>query len=86
MILLITLAIGSISIMDNCLDGFGNHAKHVRIATDRLNGIDLLQENMLFHPAKSGAETIGVVWRHSASTDDELVNHAIFVERDEQTD
>jgi len=75
----------------------GNHAKHVRDFTDRLKAIvtpENLDSQLEYRPHGvftqrefvclfRRRESIGVVWRQFvSSTDDELVNHAIFVERD----
>ena len=77
----------------------GNHAKHVRDFTDRLKAIvtpENLASQLKYRPHGvftrrefvclfRRRESIGVVWRQFvSSTDDELVNHAIFVERDGQ--
>ena len=78
----------------------GNHAKHVRDFTDRLKAIvtpENLASQLEYRPHGvftrrefvclfRRRESIGVVWRQFvSSTDDELVNHAIFVERDGKT-
>ena len=75
----------------------GDHAKHVRDFTDRLKSIvtpENLKSQVSYRPhgfftrrewvslfRKKG--NVGIVWRQFLSTtDDEFVNHAIFVEFD----
>ena len=75
----------------------GNHAKHVRDFTDRMKNIvtpDELARQLAHDPRVLFTDrefvavfrrlcSIGVVWRQKVSTsDDELMNQAIFVEQD----
>jgi len=75
----------------------GDHAKHVRDFTERLSNIvtpENLRRQLLGEPRTYFTDrdfirlfrrrgSIGVVWRQRVSTSqDELINQAIFVERD----
>ena len=74
-----------------------NHAKHVKDFTDRMKNIvtpENLKQQLSHKPRAYFTErkflylfrrknSIGIVWKQSISTtDDELINQAIFVERD----
>ncbi len=74
-----------------------DHSKHVRDFTERLRNIvtpENLKAQLSYRPRGyftrrefvsmfRRKESVGIVWRqYISTTDDEFVNHAIFVERD----
>lgn len=75
----------------------GDHAKHVRDFTGRIKDIvtpENLKRQLSHHPRSfftdreflylfRRRDSIGIVWKqHMSTSDDELMNQAIFVERD----
>ena len=87
-------------IMDNCLNGSNedNHAKHTRDFTERIKivtpenlKLQLSKEPRAFFTQRKfiylfrRKNSIGIIWKQFISTsNDELMNQAIFVERNEQ--